>query len=73
MNCARLPLVEVRMKREVVQRRELRVKTEARGGECGRCGTKLWGWGPRWWVCGYCGKECRDGCHEPPEKDHLER
>jgi len=40
---------------------ELKVKGKE-GGQCGKCAIKL-GDGPRWWVCGKCGLECRAICH----------
>jgi hypothetical protein len=45
------------------KRTELELKAKGKeGGQCGKCKIKL-GDGPRWWVCGKCGLECKAFCH----------
>ena len=53
---------------ELLGRRERRDREEAlflmqMGVSCGSCGVGLPERGPRWWVCGTCGRECRDRVH----------
>ncbi|EGC46156.1 conserved hypothetical protein [Histoplasma capsulatum var. duboisii H88] len=67
--CKTLPdsqcLAQLREREKTRMRRKLRHRKHRDDFACRHCSKALPSWGPRWWVCEACGRECTDTLHPP--------
>ncbi|PGG98243.1 hypothetical protein GX51_06891, partial [Blastomyces parvus] len=66
--------VEDRYERDKVKMgRKLRHSEYRDDFTCKGCSRALPSWGPRWWICDACGRECTDSLHPPWGFKHTQQ